>query len=74
MIQLKQFLVSFGIVFLCATSTFAQSDNIQLGSRQYGFLDRLEVKLRTDSVLNFSAVKPYNRETITQRLEYIKQM
>lgn len=74
MIQFKQFLSSIGILLLCATSAKAQSDNIQMGSRQYGILDRLEVKLSTDSVLNFSAVKPYNRQTITQRLEYIKQL
>ena len=57
----------------CYSALFAQSDNIQMGSRQYGILDRLELKLKTDSVLNFSAVKPYNRQTITQRLEYIQQ-
>lgn len=74
MIQLKQFLASIGMMLLSATATIAQSDNIQLGSRQYSFLDRLEVKLKTDSVFNFSAVKPYNRQTITQRLEYIKQL
>jgi hypothetical protein len=74
MIPFKQFLVSTCFLLLCAIGAKAQSDNIQLGSRQYGILDRLEVMLQADSVLNFSAVKPYNRQTITQRLEYIKQL
>ena len=64
----------FFVACTIVTTIAAQSDNIQMGSRQYSILDRLEVKLKTDSVLNFSAVKPYNRNTITQRLEYIKQL
>jgi hypothetical protein len=74
MIPLKQFLASACLIMFCALSAKAQSDNVQLGSRQYGILDRLEIQMQTDSVLNFSAVKPYNRQTITQRLEYIKQL
>ena len=64
----------FFVACMIATTITAQSDNIQMGSRQYSILDRLEVKLKTDSVLNFSSVKPYNRNTVTQRLEYIKQL
>ena len=69
--------LSYAIFFMMsagATSLNAQSDHIQLGSRQYDILDRLEIKLRTDSVLNFSAVKPFGRKSVTQRLEYIKQL
>jgi hypothetical protein len=59
---------------LAFKSIYAQADFIELGSRQYNMLDRLEIKLRTDSVLNFSAVKPYDRRVITQRLEYIDSL
>ncbi|MDE3236182.1 MAG: hypothetical protein KGO81_09530, partial [Bacteroidota bacterium] len=52
----------------------AQSDFITLNTRQYDLLDRLEMKLRKDSILNFSAVKPYDRKVITERLEYIQQL
>ena len=66
------------IIFLLTitgtTTLTAQSDHIQLGSRQYDVLDRLEIKLRTDSVLNFSATKPFERKSITERLQYIKQL
>lgn len=60
-VTLLLLLISFGTVF-------AQSDYVELGSRQYDLLTRLELKLRTDSVLNFSAVKPFERKTITDRL------
>lgn len=53
---------------------FAQADFIELGSQQYNFLDRLELKLQKDSVFNFSMVKPYDRKIITQRLEYVDSL
>ncbi len=52
----------------------AQADFIELGSTQYNLLDRLEIKLQKDSVLNFSMVKPYDRKIITERLEYIDSL
>jgi hypothetical protein len=52
----------------------AQADFIELGNKQYNFIERMEIKLQTDSVLNFSCVKPYDRKTITQRLEYIDSL
>jgi hypothetical protein len=74
MIRNNHILLYFCFIVLVSINVKAQSDNIQLGSRQYGILDRLEIQMQTDSVLNFSAVKPYNRQTIAQRLEYIKQL
>lgn len=52
----------------------AQSDYIGLGSKQYNLLNRLDIKLKDDSVLSFSAAKPYNRKIITQRIEYIDSL
>jgi len=51
----------------------AQSDMIELGSKQYDFIDRLEVLLRTDSTLNMSSFKPLSRKDITQKAILIKQ-
>ncbi len=59
------------ILVLSSVKVKAQSDYIQLGSRQYDVLDRLEVKLRKDSVLNFSLVKPYTRQSVTLQLQNI---
>jgi hypothetical protein len=66
------------VLFLFAASfsynLYAQADFISLGDRQYDLLNRLEIKLRKDSVLNFSAVKPYDRRIVTERLTYIQQL
>lgn len=62
------------LCFFSVKYSTAQADFIELGSRQYNFLDRMEIKLQRDSVLNFSCVKPYDRKIITQRLEYIDSL
>ncbi len=60
--------------FIFTTSIQSQSDYIMLGSRQYNVIDRMELKLRKDSVLNFSAIKPYSRKVITEKLEQIQDL
>ena len=55
-------LIILVIVLSVSFSSFSQSDFISLNTRQYDLLDRLELKLRKDSVLNFSAVKPLDQE------------
>jgi hypothetical protein len=47
----------------------AQSDFIILGNRQYDVVERLEVLLKNDTVLNLSSIKPYSRKIVTERLE-----
>ncbi|MFN6374727.1 MAG: hypothetical protein ACK4YD_06130 [Chitinophagia bacterium] len=47
----------------------AQSTFIQQGSKEYILLDRLEIKMQTDSILNFSFLKPYNRKWWVEGLE-----
>jgi len=47
----------------------AQSTFIQQGSKEYILLDRLEIKMQTDSMLNFSFLKPYNRKWWVEGLE-----
>ena len=62
------------LLIIWAKTSWAQSDFVMLGTRQYDVLNRLEIKLRKDSILNFSAVKPYDRKAITERLQYIQQL
>ncbi len=58
------------ISFFC----FAQTDYISLGNKQYGFLDRLDIKLQNDSVLSFSTMKPFDRKKITRRVLYLDSL
>jgi hypothetical protein len=41
--------------------SFAQTTYLPQGARENHFMERLEIRLRTDSVLNFSAIKPFSR-------------
>lgn len=52
--------------------SLAQADFIPLGDKQYEVLNRLEIKLRKDSILNFSAVKPFDRREMMERMEYVQ--
>ena len=62
------------LLIIWTKTSWAQSDFVMLGTRQYDVLNRLEIKLRRDSILNFSAVKPYDRKAVTERLQYIQQL
>lgn len=61
------------LVCVC-TAGFAQSDNLQLGMKDYDLLNRLDIRLRNDSTIGFSTFKPFNRETFTERVEYIDSL
>lgn len=66
-----------GLLFFTVFSyrqSLAQADFIPLGDKQYDVLNRLEIQLRKDSVLNFSAVKPFNRRRIMERMEYVQSL
>jgi hypothetical protein len=47
----------------------AQSTFIQQGSKEYILLERLEIKMQRDSMLNFSFLKPFNRKWWVEGLE-----
>ncbi len=57
---IKTFLV--GLIFIVPVVAGAQSTLLPQGSKENILLERLEIKLRDDSVLNFSGVKPFNRK------------
>lgn len=49
------------LVFLCPFVAAAQSTYLPQGDKQSVLLERLEIKAQSDSVLNFSKIKPFNR-------------
>lgn len=57
---IKTFLVAF--IFVLPMSLLSQSTLFQQGSKDNILLDRLEIKMQTDSLLNFSFLKPYSRK------------
>lgn len=67
--------ISLTALFACISlMLFSQSDRIPLGNKQYQLLDRLDIKLQNDSILSFSAIRPYNRKMYTERAEYIDSL
>lgn len=62
-------------ILLCRSIfAFAQSDNIDIHGNEASLLDRLDILLGDDSILNFTAVKPFTRSVFTQRIEYIDSL
>ena len=59
------------VVFICPVVAVAQSTFLPQGDKGYHFTDRLEIKQQTNTDLNFSTLKPYNRKYIVQQAEYI---
>lgn len=58
--------ISLGISVSCLQ---AQSDYISLGTKQYNLLERLDIKLRNDSVFTYTTTHPFNRKNQTRRVE-----
>ena len=58
-------------VFVCPFTSFAQSTYLNQGAKEYHFIDRLEIKQQTNTDLNFSTLKPYNRKSIIQQAEFL---
>lgn len=64
----------FILLFIFSFQLSAQTDNIELYDKQTQFLDRLDVKLRGDSVMQFTTVKPFDRKRMTERIEKIDSL
>jgi len=58
-------------VFVCPVSAVAQSTYLTQGSKEYHFIDRLEIKQQKNTDLNFSGLKPYNRRAIVMQAQLI---
>ena len=56
----------FGFIFLLAFSStsISQTTYLPQGAEENRLIERMEIKLQKDSVLNFSKLKPFSRETI----------
>lgn len=57
------------ILVVCSARVAGQSTGFPQGSKDYTLLDRLEIKAQTDTVLNFSFIKPFQRKWWVNRLE-----
>ena len=52
------------LIFICPVTAGAQSTYLTQGSKEYHFVDRLEIKQQRNTDLNFSSLKPFNRKAI----------
>ncbi len=58
-------------VFVCPVTAIAQSTYLNQGAEEYHLIDRLEIKQQTNTHLNFSTLKPYNRKAIVREAEFL---
>src|SRR5882762_3627621 len=58
-------------VFICPVIINAQTTYLPEGSKEYKFIDRLEIKQGQTTNFNFSTLKPYSRRAIVQEAEYL---
>ncbi len=59
------------LIFICPAFATAQSTLLPQGSKDYHFVDRMEIKQQKNTHLNFSAVRPFNRKYIVEQTEFI---
>src|SRR4051812_6801251 len=59
------------IVFVFPVTAIAQSTYLTQGSKEYHFVDRLEIKQQRNTDLNFSTLKPFSRKAIIMQAEFI---
>ncbi|MCW3074463.1 MAG: hypothetical protein JWP69_1532 [Flaviaesturariibacter sp.] len=65
--QYKQTLLKT-ILLLAPFCALSQTTYLPQGAKEYVLLERMEIKLGTDSILNFSKTKPYSRQMMIPRL------
>ena len=70
--QFKKTLVRLLVILLPLAST-AQSTYLPQGDKANILLERLEIKAGTDSVLNFSKIKPYSRKQAFNGVQSFQQ-
>jgi hypothetical protein len=59
--QFKKTILRLSLI-LFPVFTFSQSTYLPQGDKAYILLERLEIKARTDSALNFSKTRPFSRQ------------
>ena len=65
--QFKQTLLSFVLSLFCSF-LFSQTTYLPQGAKENMLLERLEIKLGTDTILNFSKNKPFSRKQYISHL------
>lgn len=65
--QFKQSVSVFSLLFSCSVA-LAQTTYLPEGAKENVLLERMEIKLGTDSVFNFSKTKPYSRKQFISHL------
>ena len=58
------------LVFICPFIINAQTTYLPEGSKEYQFIDRLEIKQGRNTDFNFSTLKPYSRRYLVQEAEF----
>jgi len=69
--QKKYTLVLLFCLSALAFKVKAQTDNIELSDKQNILLNRLDIKFRGDSALQWTTMKPYSRKRVTEAVENI---
>ena len=59
------------LFFICPVFATAQSTYINQGSKDIHFVERLEIKQQTNTNLNFSTLRPFNRRAIVRQAEFL---
>lgn len=59
------------LVFVCPAVAVAQSTYLNQGAKEYHFVDRLEIKQQTNTHLNFSTLRPFNRKAIVRQTVFL---
>ncbi len=59
------------LVFVCPYLINAQTTYLPEGSKEYQFIDRLEIKQGQNTNYNYATLKPYSRRSLVQEAEYL---
>jgi hypothetical protein len=58
-------------IFICPVFATAQSTYLNPGLKDIHFVERLEIKQQTNTDLNFSTLRPFNRKAIVRQAEFL---
>ncbi|MEP6676836.1 MAG: hypothetical protein ABJA78_16870 [Ferruginibacter sp.] len=58
-------------LFICPAFATAQSTYLNQGTKETHIVDRMEIKQQTNTDLNFSTLRPFNRKAIVRQAEFL---
>jgi hypothetical protein len=59
------------LVFVFPLTALCQSTYLYQGAKETHIVERLEIKQQTNTDLNFSTLKPFNRKSIVREVEFL---